>query len=324
MNPRRPSIDQAAATDRHPTRRDAIGAVIAASAATAASLASPGIVSAIEPIKRSGKQELKLSLAAYSFRQYLPNHRGGKAKANTPMDMFKFIDYCAAQKLDGAELTSYFIPHPCSAELAKKLKRRAADKGVAISGGAIGNNFAYPPGKQLDAQMAYTKRWIEAYASMGAPCIRVFAGHPRDKKTDPMVAEKRIIENLNKACAFAGEHKIKLAMENHDFTTDIDRFLRIVKAVDSPWFGANLDSGNLAKTATPYKDLARIAPYSINAQFKVLIPRDGKREPADYGKLVKVLRDGGYSGFVVLEYEDREDPKTAVPKHLDALRKALG
>jgi sugar phosphate isomerase/epimerase len=56
----------------------------------------------------------------------------------------------------------------------------------------------------------------------------------------------------------------------------------------------------------------------------VEIPVNGKKEAVDIDRIVQVLRNGGYSGHLVLEYEAREDPYTAVPEYLARLRKALG
>ncbi len=171
--------------------------------------------------------------------------------------------------------------------------------------------------------MAYTQRWIETYAAMGAPVIRVFAGHPKSKAQSPEDAEKNIIRNLQNACTIAAKHGIILAVENHDFTTDIDRMERILAGVDSPWFGLNFDSGNLAKTADPYADLKRIAPHTVNAQLKIHIPRDGKNEPADFKRIVDILSEAGYRGYLVLEYQ-AGDPIGEIPKYLDQLRAAIG
>jgi sugar phosphate isomerase/epimerase len=87
----------------------------------------------------------------------------------------------------------------------------------------------------------------------------------------------------------------------------------------SPWFGVNLDGGNFT-TADPYADLARIAPYAINAQIKVEMSPEGKKEPADLARVVKILKDAHYRGFLVLEYEAREEPLEAIPGYLKRLR----
>jgi sugar phosphate isomerase/epimerase len=60
-------------------------------------------------------------------------------------------------------------------------------------------------------------------------------------------------------------------------------------------------------------------------QVKVEIKRAGAAaESADMNKIAAILREANYQGWVVLEYEARPDPFTAVPEHLKALRAALG
>jgi sugar phosphate isomerase/epimerase len=77
-----------------------------------------------------------------------------------------------------------------------------------------------------------------------------------------------------------------LALENHGggVTTTADELLRIVRKIDSSYFGVNLDTGNF-HTKDPYDDLARVAPYAVNVQVKTEIRREGKTtEPADLSK----------------------------------------
>ena len=50
----------------------------------------------------------------------------------------------------------------------------------------------------------------------------------------------------------------------------------------------------------------------------------GWAQPADAARVVRILRDAGYQGFLTLEYEAAEDPFEAVPRHLDELREACG
>ena len=74
----------------------------------------------------------------------------------------------------------------------------------------------------------------------------------------------------------------------------------------------------------PYADMARVAPYAVNVQVKTEVTRKGKKEDADLARVVGILREARYSGYVVLEYEAAEDPKTAVPRHIKALRALMG
>ena len=50
-------------------------------------------------------------------------------------------------------------------------------------------------------------------------------------------------------------------------------------------------------------------------------PGGGPKQRADFGRVIKLLRDVRYQGYVVLEHETAEDPRTTVPQYLQQLRK---
>lgn len=297
-------------------RLSAVAGLAAASAPlTALGARDPG------PFKRTGKPRLRLALAAYSFRENFPKMRG---KANTKMpagrgtDMFKFIDYCAAHDCEGAELTSYFFDEETD-EYMLKLKRHAFLRGVAVSGTAIGNNFSHPKGPKLSEEIALTKKWIDYSVLMGAPHIRVFAGvQPKDFPRAQ--ADKMVISSLEECCDYAGKRGVFLGLENHDSIGSAETLLPMIKAVKSPWLGINLDSGNF-RTADVYKDFAECVPYAVNVQYKVEIhgPGNTKKE-ADLKRFTQILRDGGYQGWVALEYEAAKDSAAAVPPLLKEMK----
>lgn len=292
------------------TRRAFLAAAGGAAAATHAG--------AIEPIRRGGRQRLRLSLAAYSFRKYLQ----AAPDSERAMDLPAFVDYASGLDLDAVELTAYYFPKTVTADYLAGLKRRCHVTGLDISGGAIGNNFTVDPGPALEKQHAYVKGWIDHYAALGAPVIRVFAGRPpKGVSEDEAVA--RAIKNLRVACDYAAQKGVFLAIENHDYLVDLDRLVKVVAEIDSPWFGVNFDSGNV-RAEDPYAALGKIAPYAVNAQIKVEMPVGGKKQPTDLPRVIGILRDAGYSGYIVLEYEAREDPYEAVPGYLSKLRDAIG
>lgn len=265
-----------------------------------------------------GGHKLKLSLAAYSMRKFLT----AKPDIEGAMNMEGFVDYCKELKLDGTELTSYFFPKQITPEYLDGLRQRALDAGLEISGGAIGNNYTLDPGPKLDAQIELTRTWIGHYARLGAPVIRVFAGRPAAGVSEEE-AIRRCIPVLEQLSDEAGKQGIKLALENHDFTTKVERMTAIVKAVKSKWFGVNFDSGNF-HSDDPYRDMAMIAPYAINAQIKTEISRAGKpKEAADLPRVIKILHDAGYEKWIVLEYEASEDPYQAIPRYVEELRKIV-
>jgi sugar phosphate isomerase/epimerase len=284
-------------------------------------LAAPG-ARAIQPIERPGRPRLPLSLAAYSFRDFFPHMRGkvnAKAPADRQMDMFQFIDYCADQGIPGAELTSYFFPPDLTDEYLLRVRRHAFLRGVTVSGTAVGNNFARPKGEELDREIADTKLWIDRAALLSAPHIRVFAGSP-PKGTDAAEAKRNCLAALEECCDYAGKKGIFLGLENHGgIVAGVDDMLDIVRAVNHPWFGVNLDTGNF-HSDDPYGDLERCAPYAVNVQVKIEMKPKGKgAEPADLPRLIQMLRKVNYQGFVVLEYESK-DPWKEVPEYLKQLK----
>lgn len=277
---------------------------------------SPAGLFAVEPFKRTGPSRLQLSLAAYSFREYfkdVSHDRKLKTDDSKRIDLFQFIDYCAEQRCPAAELTSYYFPKETDDAFLLKLKRHCFVHGIAISGGSVGNTFTNPPGDKREEQVRYVKQWVDHYAVLGAPHIRVFAGTaPRGvSKAD---ATKHCISALEECADYAGKRGIFLGIENHGgIVAEPDDLLEIVRTVKSPWVGINLDSANF-HTDDPYLDFEKCAPYAVNVQLKAdMRPRDGKSQRADLPRLVKILRAANYQGYVALEYESEEDPWKAVP-----------
>ncbi|MFZ4764693.1 MAG: sugar phosphate isomerase/epimerase family protein [Roseimicrobium sp.] len=295
---------------------------------TAASALGASALPAIEPINRKGKSRMMLGLAAYSFRENMKwmKDKENKVKEGRPVwEITDFIDYCAEQGCAGAELTSYFFPPTADEDYLLALKRQAYLRGVTITGTAVGNTFTHPEGEARDKEISYVSAWIEKAALMGAPHIRVFAGTVPKGSTAEQ-AEKNCIECYTQCLEIAGRYGVILGLENHGgIVAEPDALIRIMKAVDSPWAGINWDSGNF-HTEDPYGDLAKVAPYAVNVQLKMKVHAKGDKEgkPSDVPRVLQILRDANYQGWFTLEYEDKEDPFTAVPRILGEVTGLLG
>jgi len=312
------------------TRREFLRtALIGAGAVGTGLLAGNGLtpVTAANPIKRNGSAHMKLSLAAYSFHRHLPFHRWGKPQAKvspSSMTLDDFIHFCADLQLDGTELTGYYFPRQITNDYLMHLKELTFRLGLDISGTAIGNNFCLPAGPERKRHLALTKKWIDYAAVMGAPVIRIFAGYPPKGDTEE-AARRRCIEAINESLDYAAKKGVFLALENHGgIVSDADGLLKVVEGVKpSGWFGVNLDSGNF-QYAAAYDDLARIAPYAVNVQIKVNMHfgkgKNRKEVPADFKRIIGILRSAKYRGYVVLEYEGKPEPRTAIPGHIRKLR----
>jgi sugar phosphate isomerase/epimerase len=265
-----------------------------------------------------------LSLAAYSYRKYLPDGRRAPAQRSAAtMTLHDFAAECARMGLDGTELTGYYVPEPVPPGYLQGLRRAAFLQGLTVSGTAIGNTFTHPPGPERDREIAHTKTWIDRAVELGAPTIRIFAGNLQ-KGTTLDQAQQWTIEAIRTCCEYAGSRGIILALENHGgIVSRADDLLTIVQAIDSDWFGVNWDSGNV-EGPDPYGELAKLAPYAVTAQIKTHIGRNGSRQPADFTRVLDTLRKVDYRGWIALEYEDDEDPKTAVPPLIERLQTLIG
>lgn len=275
------------------------------------------------PPKRIGQSHMKLSLAGYSFNRFLPNRRRSQPGKSATMTYDEFIQFCAELNLDGCELTAYYFPKKITNEYLMHLKQLTFRLGLDISGTAIGNNFGVSAGEAMEKELAMTREWIDHAAAMGAPVIRIFAGRVPKGDSEEATIE-RCIEGIDKSLDYAATKGVFLALENHGgITSTPQQMLKIVKGVKpSPWFGVNFDSGNF-RTSDPYGDLEQIAPYAINAQIKVAVSPNGKKEDADLERIVKILKDANYRGYVVLEYEEKDDPKQAIPGFIARLRELI-
>ncbi|MDP6445495.1 MAG: sugar phosphate isomerase/epimerase family protein [Pirellulaceae bacterium] len=294
-----------------PSRRQFLSACAVASAGAAL----PCSLRAIEPIERKGPAKFKFSLAAYSYRKLLT----GKKPELTLSD---FIADCASFGLEGTELTSYYFPAKVTDQYVRQLKRECFLAGLDVSGTAIRNDFGYDDGPERTKWIEHTKAWVDHAERLGAPVIRVFAGHIK-KGSSPEEAHKRIVAGLEECCEYAGQHGVHLALENHGGpTATAEGLLSLVEDVQSPWFGVNLDTGNF-HSKTAYDDLAKAAPFAINVQVKVVIDGPSGREPADFKRIAGILKESGYRGYVVLEYEESGDPREECAKYLDKLRDAF-
>jgi sugar phosphate isomerase/epimerase len=276
-----------------------------------------------EPIRRSGPPRFQLGLAAYSLRNYFSYMKAKQKKPASDgpaIDMIGFLDYCVAQQLDAAELTSYFFQPEADDAYFLNLKQQAFLRGITISGTAIGNNFTVGKGAKLDAEVESAIAWIDRASLLGAPHIRFFAGTGKQLADNPARLDEAS-DALNHCARYAAKKGIFLGVENHGRLTP-EQMLQIMARADSPWIGINLDTGNF-HSDDPYRDLEMCVDYAVNVQVKSSMHTiDGKSYPADFGKIAQILKRANYQGFVILEYED-SDPYKHIPDAIQRLREAL-
>jgi sugar phosphate isomerase/epimerase len=279
-----------------------------------------------EPIKRIGGSRLKISLNAYSFNKTLNDHLKGRGKG---MTLFELLDFCAEEDFDAIDPTGYFFPGYPKVPDSKYLndfKRRAFVLGLDISGTGVRNNFASPDKDKRAADVQHVKEWVEVAARMGAPVLRVFAGAQPEGHAWPKVAEW-MAEDLKKCVEHGKKHGVIIGIQNHgDMLKTGEEVLKIVKMVDSEWFGVIVDTGYFL-TPDPYKDIAMVAPYAVNWQIKEQMGEKGKKVKSDLKKIVQIARKAGYRGYLPIETlstpGEPYDPRARVRQLRKELQEAL-
>jgi sugar phosphate isomerase/epimerase len=269
------------------------------------------------------------SLNAYSFSDLLSaKDERDKQQVYT---LFNLLDWCADRKIKALDPTAYFFPtYPevPSDEYLKKFKDKAAALGIAISGTGIRNDFASPDLQVRAAGVELAKKWIVAASKLGAPVVRLFAGEIPKGYEDKWKEVADWMIECYKECAAVGEqYGVKIGIQNHgDMLQTAEQCIYVIKGVNSKWAGLIVDTGNF-KTDDPYKDIAEVVPYAVNWQVKESPRGIGGKEKTDYVKLVKIIKDGGYTGYLPVETllvrGVPYDPFVLVPDMLNELNAAI-
>lgn len=251
----------------------------------------------------------------------------------------KVIENAAQIGFDGVEILHRQMPEETPAYCAK-LKKMAFERGLSLPMLSIHQDFVHPDAAERKKHIDHTVRCVELAARLGTPCVRLNSGRWKTIKSfDDLMKVKGdepplegftdkdafawCVESINQCLAACAREGVMLALENHwGLTTKVDNLLTIWKAVNSPWLGINMDTGNYP--GDPYEGIAALAPHATIVQAKTYY---GGGEwytlDLDYPRIAGLLRKAGFKGWVSLEMEGKESPQTAVPKSYDVLRKAF-
>jgi len=265
---------------------------------------------ASEQLVFPGKARLKTAICAYSFRDAL----GKKKTAYEDL-----VDMAVENGVDGLDLTVYWFPEGNLDKFLISLRRKAYLAAVELPSIAIRTDLCKGRAEDQRREAAWIAYWVDIADKLGASHIRIFGGDvPKGSTEDD--AAGWVAEILKRAADYAGAKGVFLGLENHGGITLLaPRVVSIVRAVNHPWVGINLDTGNFHRD--PYSQIEMCLPHAVNSQFKTSIRyEDGHVEACDWERIVKMFAAAGYKGYISLEYEDKEDPFTAVPRHLKTIR----
>lgn len=271
-----------------------------------------------------------IAVSTYSFWRFREDSR---------MDIPTCIDQAAEMGFDAVELLLIQMRNEDNSFL-QSVKRRAFENGLALCGMSTHQGFVTPDREERQRNVDLTIHQIELAYKLGIPTIRVNTGRwGTSSSFDELMANRGIepplegysdedafpwvIDSLAACLATAEQCGVVLGLENHwGLGRTPEGVLRIVNAIDSPWLRVTLDTGNFLEN--PYEKLEMLVPMAVLVQAKTYYGGGTWYTlELDYDRVGAMLRRHDYRGYVSLEYEGREDYRTAIPKSLALLRKAF-
>lgn len=280
-------------------------------------------------VEKKVDNDIVFGLNAYSFADVL---QAKDFRDNEQVySLFNLLDWCDYKDIKAFDPTGYFFPTypevPSDPYLAK-FRSRAEELGITISGTAIRNNFASPDLEVRSEGVALAKEWIVVASKLGAPVLRLFAGAiPKGYENNWEEPAGWMIECYKELLPTAEKYNVKIGIQNHgEMLQTAEQCLYVLKKVNSKWAGIIIDTGNFT-TKDPYKDIEALVPYAINWQVKEFTDGYGGTKRTNYAKLVKIIKEGGYKGYLPVETlkvrGDFYDPFQRVENMLQILNKEL-
>lgn len=205
-----------------------------------------------------------------------------------------------------------------------EMKKRAGDLGVKsllimIDGeGALGHENA---GERTKAVENHYK-WVEAAKFLGCHSIRVNAQSSGSYEEQV----ERAADGLRRLSEFGQKHDLNVIVENHGGLSSNGAWLvEVIKKVHLPNCGTLPDFGNFnlggGKEYDRYKGVTEMMPFAKAVSAKSHdFDEQGNETQTDYRKMMKIVLDAGYKGYVGIEYEGN---KLSEPKGIDATKRLL-
>jgi len=290
---------------------------------------SVGALPALTSAHAAAEPRIKLSISSYSYWHF--------KEKKFPME--SVIEEAAKLGVEGIDILHRQMDSEEKAYI-HKLKRQAFENGIAFTCLSIHQSFVSPDKEVLKKEIEHTKKCIALAAEMGIPCLRLNSGRwntiksfdelMKNRGVEPVLPGyteddgfKWCIDSIRQCLPAAEEYGVLLALENHwGLCSTPEGQLRIKKAIDSPWLGILMDTGNFLED--PYQKLEMIAPYTSFVQAKTYY---GGGEwytlDLDYKRIIGILKKVNFRGYISLEFEGKEDASTGVPKSIEMLKKAM-
>lgn len=266
----------------------------------------------------------KISLAQWSLHRTL---RAGKLDnldfAKTARDEFgiEAVEYVNQFFKDKANDDAYL----------EQMKKRAADAGVKSllimcdGEGQLGD----PNSEKRTQAVENHHKWVRAAKYLGCHSIRVNAASSGDFEEQ----QKLAADGLSRLSEYAKPMGLNVIVENHGGLSSHGRWLAgVMKMVDMDNCGTLPDFGNFSirrgedpQQYDRYTGVDELMPYAKAVSAKTYdFDADGNETTIDYERMMQIVLDHGYHGFVGIEYEGQKLDEYEGIKKSKALLERVG
>jgi sugar phosphate isomerase/epimerase len=252
----------------------------------------------------SAEPLFRISLAEWSF------HRALFSGVLTHLD---FITKARRDHgLDAVEyVNQFFMDKAGDPGFLREMKSRTEGEGVRSllimcdSEGDLGDPASSGRARAVENH----RKWVEAASTLGCHSVRVNARSHPDLPYEEQ--EKLAADGLRSLCELADPHGIGVLVENHGGLSSNGAWLAgVMKRVAHPRIGTLPDFGNFRLRETPeewydrYKGVAELMPFARAVSAKSHdFGENGEETATDFLKMMRIVLDAGYRGYVGIEYE---------------------
>ena len=254
------------------------------------------------PVDTPPRPLYKISLAQWSYHKTLFGKK---------LDNLDFAKAAKALEINAIEyVNQIFKDKAKDSKYLTEMKKRAADLGVKsllimIDGeGALGDADEKKRARAVEKH----HKWVEAAKFLDCHSIRVNAGSSGSYQEQM----GRAAEGLRRLTEFGDKHGINVIVENHGGLSSNGRWLAsVIKKVGHKRCGTLPDFGNFRVSKKVeydrYKGVRELMPYAKAVSAKSHdFDAEGNETHTDYFKMMKIVLDAGYHGYVGIEYEGRK------------------
>jgi L-ribulose-5-phosphate 3-epimerase len=209
--------------------------------------------------------------------------------------------------IDAVEYVNVFFKEKGKASYNAELKKRCDDAGVKsvlIMCDGEGDLGDPDEAKRITAVQNHRK-WVEAAVTLGCSSIRVNA----QSRGTYEEQQKLAADGLHRLCELADPSGINVIVENHGGLSSNGAWLAgVMRLVDHPRVGTLPDFGNFQISPTErydmYKGVEELMPFAKGVSAKSHdFDEDGNETTKDYRRLLRLVLDSGYRGYIGIEYE---------------------